>query len=165
MWVRSLGWEDPLEEGTATYSSFLAWRIPWTEVPGGLWCTGSQRIRHNWSDLACRYTWGNTVVFQYSRNLAVSLKLPSSTGVRALVPTEESKGIRNQDRALIDSAIWNTGKVKETEWSPLSINKKWVNGMTLGGPLQGPVPFHLEIFKPLTLPTTFWLSFISLLST
>ena len=35
-WVRSLGWKDPLEEGMATYSSILAWRIPWTEEPGGL---------------------------------------------------------------------------------------------------------------------------------
>ena len=36
MGVRSPGWEDPLEEGMATYSSILAWRIPWTEEPGGL---------------------------------------------------------------------------------------------------------------------------------
>ena len=36
MWVRPLGWEDPLEEGMATHSSILAWRIPWTEDPGGL---------------------------------------------------------------------------------------------------------------------------------
>ena len=35
-WVRSLGWEDPLEEEMTTHSSFLAWRIPWTEEPGGL---------------------------------------------------------------------------------------------------------------------------------
>ena len=35
-WVRSLGWEDPLEKGTATHSSILAWRIPQTEEPGGL---------------------------------------------------------------------------------------------------------------------------------
>ena len=35
MWVRSLGLEDPLEEGMATHSSILAWRIPWTEEPGG----------------------------------------------------------------------------------------------------------------------------------
>ena len=34
--VRSLGWEDPLEKGMATYSSILAWRIPWTEEPGGV---------------------------------------------------------------------------------------------------------------------------------
>ena len=41
--VRSPGWEDPLEEGTATPSGVLAWRIPWTEEPGGLQSTGSQR--------------------------------------------------------------------------------------------------------------------------
>ena len=35
MWVRSLGWEHPLEEGMATHSSILAWRIPWTEEPSG----------------------------------------------------------------------------------------------------------------------------------
>ena len=35
-WVQSMGWEDPLEEGMATHSSILAWRIPWTEEPGGL---------------------------------------------------------------------------------------------------------------------------------
>ena len=40
--VRSLGWEDPLEEGTGTHSSILAWRIPWTEEPGGPQSTGSQ---------------------------------------------------------------------------------------------------------------------------
>ena len=34
-WVQSLGWEDPLEKGKATHSSILAWRIPWTEQPGG----------------------------------------------------------------------------------------------------------------------------------
>ena len=37
MWVQSLGWEDPLEEGVATHSSILAWRIPWTEEPGSPW--------------------------------------------------------------------------------------------------------------------------------
>ena len=46
-WVQSLGWEDPLEEGMATDSSILAWRIPWTEEPGGLQPKGSQRVRHN----------------------------------------------------------------------------------------------------------------------
>ena len=40
--VRSLGWEDPLEMGMATHSSILAWRIPWTEEPGGLQSTGLQ---------------------------------------------------------------------------------------------------------------------------
>ena len=43
-WVGSLVWEDPLEEGMATHSSILAWRIPWTEEPGGLQSIGSQRV-------------------------------------------------------------------------------------------------------------------------
>ena len=42
MWVRSLGWEDPLEKGMATHSSIPAWRIPWTEEPGELQSMGSQ---------------------------------------------------------------------------------------------------------------------------
>ena len=45
--VWSLGWEDPLEEGMATHSSILAWRIPRTEEPGGLQSTGSPRVRHS----------------------------------------------------------------------------------------------------------------------
>ena len=47
-WVRSLGWEDPLEEGMATHSSILAWRIPWTEKPGGLQSITSPRVGHDW---------------------------------------------------------------------------------------------------------------------
>ena len=42
--VRSLGWEDPLEEEMATHSSILAWKIPRTEKHGGLWCVGLQRV-------------------------------------------------------------------------------------------------------------------------
>ena len=45
--VRSLGWEDPLEKEIATHSSNLAWKIPWTEEPGGLQSMGSQRVRHD----------------------------------------------------------------------------------------------------------------------
>ena len=48
-WVWSLGWEDHLGEEMATYSGILAWRIPWTEEPGGLQSTGSQRMWHNWA--------------------------------------------------------------------------------------------------------------------
>ena len=51
--VLSLGWEFPLEEGMATHSSILAWRIPWTEEPGGPRSMGSQRVRHDRIDLAC----------------------------------------------------------------------------------------------------------------
>ena len=50
--VPSLGQEDPLEEGMATHCSILAWRIPWTEEPGKLQSTGSQRIRHYWAHIS-----------------------------------------------------------------------------------------------------------------
>ena len=44
--VQSLGWEDPLEKEMATHSSNLAWKIPWTEEPGGLQSMGLQRVGH-----------------------------------------------------------------------------------------------------------------------
>ena len=47
--IQSLGREDPLEEGIATHSSILAWRIPWMEEPGGLQSMGPQRVRHDWA--------------------------------------------------------------------------------------------------------------------
>ena len=45
--VRLLCWEDPLRKGVATHSSILAWRIPWTEEPGGLQSMGSKRVGHD----------------------------------------------------------------------------------------------------------------------
>ena len=62
-WVPSLGWEDPLEKGMATHSSILAWRIPWTEEPGGLQSMGSQRVRHDWVTSTTNFT------FQQYQNL------------------------------------------------------------------------------------------------
>ena len=46
-WVQFLGREDPLEKEMATHTSSLAWKIPWTEQPGGLQCTGLQRVLHD----------------------------------------------------------------------------------------------------------------------
>ena len=64
-WIWSLGQEDALEKGMATHSSVLAWRIPWTEGPGGLQFMRSQRVGHDWNDLS-RINWG-------TRNLAYLL--------------------------------------------------------------------------------------------
>ena len=50
-WVWSLGWEDPLEEGKATYSSILAWEIPWTEEPGGLQTIGGKTVEPQLSNM------------------------------------------------------------------------------------------------------------------
>ena len=49
MWVRLLVWEDPLEKETVTHSSILAWKIPWSEEPGGLQSLGSQRVGQDWT--------------------------------------------------------------------------------------------------------------------
>ena len=57
IWVRSLGPEDPLEKEMATQCSILAWKIPWTEEPGRLQSTGSQRVGHDWA---------TSLHFQYS---------------------------------------------------------------------------------------------------
>ena len=61
-WVRSLGWEDPLEKEMATHSSILAWKTPWTEGPRRLQSMGSQRVRHDWTislSLVEKYNWHN----------------------------------------------------------------------------------------------------------
>ena len=47
IWVHSLGQEDPLEKGMTTHSSILAWRIPWTEEPGGIQSMGSQIVGYD----------------------------------------------------------------------------------------------------------------------
>jgi len=55
-WVQSLSWEDPLKKGMATHSSILAWRIPWTEEPGGLQSMGLQRVGHDWATHTLTFT-------------------------------------------------------------------------------------------------------------
>ena len=60
MWetpVWSLGGEDPLEEGMATHYIILAWRIPWTEEPGGLQSMGLQRSGHDWATEQAQWIW------------------------------------------------------------------------------------------------------------
>ena len=71
MQVQSWGREDPLEKGMAPHSSILAWRIPWTEKPGGLQSMGTQRIRH---DLATKQQQINNiqVIFLLARRKKVT---------------------------------------------------------------------------------------------
>ena len=81
MQVPSLGWEDPLEKGMTTHSSILAWRIPWTEEAGGLQSMGSQRVSHDWSNLARMHA-GTFLAVQW-------LRLCTSTaGVAGLIPSQ-----------------------------------------------------------------------------
>ena len=63
--VWSLGWKDPLEEGMAAHSGILAWRIPWAEEPGRLQYIGSQRVGHDWSNLAHMHVYMCVCVCMY----------------------------------------------------------------------------------------------------
>ena len=79
--VQSLGWENLLEEGMAIHSSILAWRILWTEKPGGLLSIGSHRVGHNWSDLA------------FMHSLKKEMATHSSILARRIPGTEEPGGL------------------------------------------------------------------------
>ena len=71
--IQSLGWEDPLEKGMATYSSILAWEIPWTEELGGLQSIGSQGVRLKWLSMhACTLKFRK--VEKFAQNCTVSDK-------------------------------------------------------------------------------------------
>ena len=77
-WVQSLGWEDLLEEETATHSSILACRIPRTEEPGGLrQSTGLQRDRHYWSNLSHPHTHTHTHIYIYIYSTIDTLSIHS----------------------------------------------------------------------------------------
>ena len=79
MWVPSLAWEDILEEGMATHSSILAWRIPWTEEAGGLLSMGSHRVR---CDLACTHAEAVSLLQQVLFH--ESLALTENTGLSSV---------------------------------------------------------------------------------
>ena len=70
-WVRSLSWEDPLEKGMATHSSILAWRIPWTEEPGGLQPMSTQKAGHNPATFTFFFLRMNKVYFQGKFGLGI----------------------------------------------------------------------------------------------
>ena len=76
MRIRSLSQEDPLEEGTATHSIFLPGESLWTEKPGGLQSLGLQRVRHDWSDLACMHADCTALAVQSSRSVVSNFATP-----------------------------------------------------------------------------------------
>ena len=78
MQVQSLGQEDPLEEEMATHSSILAWRIPWTEEPGGLQSMGSQRVEN---DLVSKHTCWYTEIQLVSHTAVTTSNVAKFTSV------------------------------------------------------------------------------------
>ena len=87
-WVRSLGQEDPLEKATASHSNILAWRIPWTEEPGGLQSMGLQRVRHNWVTLSLSFMLMVCVYMSVSVDWLIPGRLQSSLYEQVLSPLD-----------------------------------------------------------------------------
>ena len=85
-WVQSLGWEDPLEKGMATHSSITAWRIPWTEEPGGL----QTREGHKKLDMTKQLTFS-----LYIPNLEKEMATHCSTLAWSIPWTEEPGGLQS----------------------------------------------------------------------
>ena len=112
----SLGWEDPLEEGMASHSSILVWRIPWTEEPGGLQSMGSQGVGHDWSDLALEIPL-----------LAIHLKEWKPVSTQKLAHVVYSSIIHNSQKVkatqlsissrIYDEQINKRGSIQTTEYS------------------------------------------------
>ena len=99
MWVQFLGPEISLEEDMATHSIILAWRIPWTEEPGGLQSMGSQSVKHSWSDEVCLHTTYN----MYCAGLGCSVV---SDSVTLSVAMTSSRGYSSsKDRTCFFSCV------------------------------------------------------------
>ena len=119
--VRSLGWEDPLEKEMATHPSILAWRIPWTEEPGRLQSTGSQRVGHDWAT-----SHKHTQSWSQEMNVSASGYLCLSTEVWTLGTNsiQESKDCikmlhHGPYHASCRMAIWTGGSVRRNRGPPL----------------------------------------------
>ena len=98
-------------EKMATHSSILVWRIPWTEEPGGLWSTGSQRVRHDWSDLA----WIHIAVNSYNHKKAGLWWSEEAGGTHQrswTVPTAEAFSADLRGRAEAGLALLICPKLK-----------------------------------------------------
>ena len=106
--VQALGWEDPLEEETATHSSILAWRIPWTEEPGGLQSTGLQsrtRLKrlsmHTYTSMCvfvCKCVPCTLIYFVKQANTPTLIQLPILLRSRCYQHTEPCTPVHTQER-------------------------------------------------------------------
>ena len=103
-WVQFLGQEGPLEEKMATHSSILAWRIPWTEEPGGLQSMGWQRVESNWA----------TNSFSIHMSVVLSPFVPSSPPLTVSIWVDLESVIQSEENqrkiSCINTYIWNLEK-------------------------------------------------------
>ena len=136
--VWSLGQEDPLEKGMATHCSILAWRVPWTEEPGGLQSVRSQRVRHNWA--TNNFTFIRSDIFQVVKWQKINSEQLKKKGKKKLWATGSSSNILirhlgrspggghgnpqqysclenpNGQRSLVGYSPWGCKELDMTEW-------------------------------------------------
>ena len=112
-WVRSLGWEDPLEKKMAIHSSILAWKIPQTEKPGSLQSMGSQRVGHDWA----------TSLSVYLCILGSSfIHIISADSDEFLLWQEYTEELYKKDLHDIDN---HDGVITHLEWDILECEVRW----------------------------------------
>ena len=120
-WVRSLVWEDPLEEGMATHSSVLSWKIPWTEELGRLQSIGSQRVGHYW-------------VTKHSTAEKLSYKVKSEKDKHHMISFTCGIQKRHTDECIyktkMDSDIENSHGFQEKTWWR-GINQEFGNSIQI----------------------------------
>ena len=107
IWVQSLGWEDPLEKEMATHSSILAWRILWTEEPGGLQSMRSQRGGHDWVTNAHTQFW-----YKWSLNHVLTNTIKNTAFHFAV------KGLYSQSYGFPNSHVWLWELDQKESWAP-----------------------------------------------
>ena len=132
--VQFLGQEEPLEEGIATHSSILAWRIPWTEEPGGLQSMQSQRVRNNWATKHSTVLVNvvNNFIGNFCISFFSSVSFPTSflssrsfpRDIQALGREERRGGLWVAYILLIPLSLWQR---TVPNCSPVSINIWWRN--------------------------------------
>ena len=135
-WLRSLGWEDPLERGMATHSSILAWRIPWTEKPGGLQSMGSQRVGHGWATNTHSHTHINSIyvsipisqfhiyvlIYDICFSLSDLLSFPhSSAGKESTCYTLQYSGLENSMDYMVHGVAKSRMWLSDFHFTPLLI--------------------------------------------
>ena len=105
-WVQSLGQEDPLEKEMATYSSIFAWRIPWTEEPGGLQSMGSQRVRHDWvtKQQFVKYNGLN-----FRKEIAIFIPRIANQKMLLRLLQVHDKNVTNRKNRFTSSLLWSVG--------------------------------------------------------
>ena len=110
--LQSLGWEDPLEQETATHSSIFAWEIPWTEKPGRLQSMGPQRVGHDWA--GTKSTYSLFAVTEQKKTTSAEHGWLWRKGSSACLTNNSSAC---QDRFLPQEGLW---KASPSGW-PLSL--------------------------------------------